>query len=92
MKLFKTKPEATRATARDASGLIGWTVEAGIALLLWAVIFGQVVYPQWVAVSTSGWNTYAVILWGITPFVALAALILRLVDTAKAGWARPFGY
>lgn len=89
---MKPTEKARTKRAFDASGLIGWSVEAGIALLLWSVIFGQVVYPQWIAVTTTGWNAYAIILWGITPFVALAALILRLVDTAKAGWARPFGY
>ena len=81
-----------KTRAYDTSSLIGWAVESGIGLLLWAVIFGEVVYPQWLLVSTAGWNVYAIVLWGIIPFVALAAFILRMIDTAKAGWQRPFGY
>jgi hypothetical protein len=76
--------------AHDAVGMIDWAVESAVALILWAVLFGNVVYPQWLAVSTSGWNLYAVSIWVLIPFFALAALILRLIDTARAGWQRPF--
>ena len=61
-------------------------METAIGSLIFIIIFGQIVMPQWIAISTSGWGTYTGLLWAIVPLVVLASFIIGVVDAAKGGY------
>lgn len=68
---------------------IAWVVESAIGLLIFAVLFGTVAMPQFLSVSTSGWGTYAPLLWTLIPLACIAAYLVRIINSAKAGYIGP---
>lgn len=65
---------------------MAWAIETALGFLIFVVIFGQVAYPLYLGVSTSGWDTYTVLLWGFLGLVAVAAFLIRVIDSAKRGF------
>jgi hypothetical protein len=82
-----TVPEKTTAHT-----MIGWAMESALGFFIWAILFGKVVMPQWLAVSVSGWDTYSALLWGFVPLISIAAYIMYVVDNARAGYRTQSGY
>jgi hypothetical protein len=68
---------------------ISFVIESAIGLLIFAIMFGTIAMPQFLAVSTVGWGTYAPLLWAIIPLCCIAAFIVRMINAAKAGWVGP---
>jgi hypothetical protein len=75
---------------RLTAWFMSWVFEACFGTFMFAILFGNVVWPQWKAISTAGWDAYSLLLWGFMPFVCLAVFIMRLIDSAKQGYVRPF--
>ena len=59
-------------------GLIEDTMEISGALLIVAIIIGGVDLPLFYDVSTTGWGTPNIILWGIITVVAFAVLLMLI--------------
>lgn len=69
--------------------LVDTVIELGIGVLVGAIIIGKVAIPQLIAVSTSGWDSYSVILWGVMPLICVAALGMAVIYHVKYGaWPR----
>ena len=64
-------------------GLIEDTLEVGITVLIIAVIIGNVDLPLFYAVSTTGWGTPNIALWGVITITCIAVLIMEIVDKMK---------
>lgn len=79
----KPKLETVRAY------FIAWAVESAIGLLIFSILFGTVAMPQFLAVSTAGWGTYAPLLWALIPLCCIAAYVVRIIQSAKAGYVGP---
>jgi hypothetical protein len=79
----KPEPETKRAY------FIAWVVETSIGMLLFAIMFGTIAMPQFLAVSTAGWGIYAPLLWVLIPFLCLAAFVVRVINAAKHGYVGP---
>ena len=82
-----TVPEKT-----TAHSMIGWAMESALGFFIWAILFGKVVMPQWLAIATSGWDAYSALLWGFVPLISIAAYIMYVVDQARAGYRTQSGY
>jgi len=65
--------------------LIDTLIELGIGSLVGAIIIGKVAIPQLVAVSTSGWDAYSILLWGIMPMIIVAAMMMAIIYHVKYG-------
>lgn len=72
----------TTAKAR----FMAWAIETALGCSIFVIIFGNVFYPIFLGVSTSGWDTYSVLLWGFLGMVALAAFMIRVLESAKQGY------
>lgn len=68
---------------------IAWVVESAMGILIFAIIFGTIAMPQFLAVSTAGWGPYAPIVWALIPLSILVAFVVRIVNSAKAGYIGP---
>ena len=85
---FKNAPaDRPRAQGVLRANLIGTVMDIAIGTLLAAVIVGRVSLPTLVSVSTSGWDTYTVLLWGIFPLVVVAALLTAVYNRAKYAYS-----
>jgi len=80
-------PETMRETIR--AYFIAWVVESSVGFLIFAILFGTVAMPQFNAVSTAGWGTYAPLLWALLPLMCIAAFLIRVVQSARAGYVGP---
>jgi hypothetical protein len=65
------------------ANLIEDTMEIAGAVLIIAILIGQIDLPLFYAVSTTGWGTPNILMWGIINVVAFAVLILLIVDKMK---------
>ncbi len=63
--------------------LIGTVIDLGIATLLAAVLIGKVTIPTFMAVSTAGFDTYTVLVWGLIPLVLALAFLTAMYNRAK---------
>lgn len=92
--IFSSRIPRPHSTARKMKGatarFLMWVMETVFGFLMFAIMFGNVVMPQWLAISTSGWDSYSILLWGFLPMIALAAFTMRVIDSAKMGYVRPF--
>lgn len=68
-------------------GLIEDTMEIAGCLLIVAIIIGGVDLPLFYGVSTTGWGTQNIILWGIITVVAIAVLLM-LISQKLANYMR----
>ena len=64
-------------------GVVEDTLEIGGTVLIVAVLIGTVDLPLFYAVSTTGWGTPNIALWGIITIVAIAFLIIELLKVIK---------
>ena len=60
-------------------------LELGIGCLLAAIIIGKVAMPQIVAVSTTGWDPYTILVWGVFPLVVVSAMLMAIIYHVKYG-------
>ena len=67
--------------------LIGTVLDLGISTLLGAIVIGKVSLPTFYAVSTSGFDTYTVLVWGIVPLVVVAAWLTAAYNRAKYAYS-----
>jgi ABC-type uncharacterized transport system fused permease/ATPase subunit len=67
--------------------LIGTVLDIAISLLLAAVILGKVSLPAFFAVTTSGWDAYTILVWGIAPLVGVAAWLTAMYNRAKYAYS-----
>ena len=65
--------------------LIDTVIELGIGVLIDAIIVGKVAIPQLVSVSTSGWDAYSVLVWGVMPLIVVAAMAMAIIYHVKYG-------
>jgi hypothetical protein len=65
---------------------MAWAIETVLGATLFVIIFGNVFYPIYLGISTSGWDTYSVFLWGFIGLISLAAFAIRVIDSAKRGY------
>jgi ABC-type transporter Mla maintaining outer membrane lipid asymmetry permease subunit MlaE len=65
------------------ANLIEDTMEIAGAVLIIAVLIGQIDLPLFYAVSTTGWGTPNIVLWGVINVVAFAVLIMLIVQKMK---------
>ena len=65
---------------------LAWAIETVLGIMFFIILFGQVAYPLYEDVSTSGWDEYTVLLWGFIMFICLAAFTIRVIQSAKAGY------
>lgn len=84
--LTKIPAERPRANVLRAS-LIGTIIDIGISTLLAAVLIGRVSLPTLLAVPTTGFDAYTVILWGIFPLVIVAAVLTATYNRAKYAYS-----
>lgn len=68
---------------------IAWVTETAIGTLLFALLFGNIAMPQILAVVTSGWDTYSIIIWGVVPLICIAGFIVRVIRSAQSGFVGP---
>lgn len=68
---------------------IAWVTETAVGTLLFAIMFGQIAMPQLLAVVTSGWDTYSIIIWGVVPMICIAGFIVRVIRSAQSGFVGP---
>ena len=64
-------------------GLIEDTMEIGATLLIIAIIIGGVDLPLFYNVSTTGWGAPVIVMWGVITIVAIAVLIMMIIDKMK---------
>ena len=64
-------------------GLIEDTLEIGGALLIVAILIGGIDLPLFYGVSTTGWGSPNIVMWGIITVVAFAILIMMIMDKMK---------
>jgi len=64
-------------------GLIDDTMDIAGSLLIVAILIGAIDLPIFYNVSTTGWGTSSVILWGIITIVALAVLVMQIAQKLK---------
>jgi hypothetical protein len=55
------------------------TAEIGGALIVIAVLIGQISLPMYYGVSTSGWSTETILVFQAVIIVAIAALVMGIV-------------
>jgi hypothetical protein len=67
--------------------LIPLVIDIGVSTLMGAIIIGKVALPTFYAVSTSGFDAYTILLWGVMPLVAVAAWMTGLYNRAKYAYA-----
>jgi hypothetical protein len=63
--------------------LIDVVFELGLSTLLGAIIIGKVAIPNLLAVSTSGWDAYSVLVWGVGPLVVVSAWMMAIIYHVK---------
>ncbi len=63
--------------------LIPLVLDIGISTLLGAIIIGKVALPTFFSVSTSGFDAYTLLLWGVMPLICVAAWAIGLYNRAK---------
>lgn len=69
------------------ANLIGTVMDIGISTLLGAIIIGKVCLPTFFAVSTSGFDAYTLLVWGIIPLVCVVAWMTALYNRAKYAYS-----
>jgi len=68
---------------------IAWVIETSLGALFFFVLFGTVAAPQFYAISTSGWNTYAILIWVFLPLICIAGFAIRVIRSAQSGFTGP---
>lgn len=74
-KIFEKQPIKAR--------LIPLVIDIGVSTLIGAIMIGKVALPTFYAVSTSGFDAYTLVLWGVMPLIAVAAWMTGLYNRAK---------
>lgn len=67
--------------------LIGTVIELGVSLLLGAIMIGETALPAFYSVSTGSFDTYTVLLWGLTPLITVAAFLTAMYNRAKYAYS-----
>ena len=63
--------------------LIDVIFELGLSTLIGAIIIGKVAIPNLIAVSTTGWDSYSVLVWGVAPLVVVSAWMMAIIYHVK---------
>lgn len=66
--------------ARD---LLGAIMDIALGVLFAAIMLGKVALPTFYAVATSGFDAYTLLLWGLLPLIAVAAVLVACYNRAK---------
>jgi hypothetical protein len=69
--------EPTVIKAHDMAGTV---MDIAIAILFAAVILGYVALPIFFGTNTSGWGATNILVWGVVPTVALAGILITIVQ------------
>jgi hypothetical protein len=92
LKISKDLSESKPMKAR----LIGTIFEISIGILFCGIMLGKVALPAFYAVSTSGFDAYTLLIWGLLPLVATVAVATAVYDRAKFAYqiirGGPTGY
>jgi hypothetical protein len=64
-------------------GLVEDTMEIGGTLLIVAILIGGIDLPLFYNVSTTGWGSANILMWGVITIIAIAVLIMMIVDKMK---------
>ena len=65
---------------------LAWAIETSLGCTVFVLIFGNVFYPIYKGINTSGWDTYSLLLFGFLGMVALAAFLIRVIESAKQNY------
>jgi hypothetical protein len=88
--LYSTDIKAPDLKEGDTrSYFLAWVIETSLGSLFFFVLFGTVAAPQFYAVSTAGWNTYAALIWVMTPLICIAGFAIRVIKSAQSGYLGP---
>lgn len=68
------------------ANFLAWALETALGSTVFIIIFGKVFYPIFMSTSTAGWDEYSLLLWGFLGMTALAAFMIRVIDSAKRGY------
>lgn len=68
-----------------AYSISGMVIEISIAVLILAILVGIVAFPIFFDVSTAGWGANNILIWGVLPTVALAVIIVGIVQHFRSG-------
>ena len=55
-----------------------------IAILVLAILVGTIAFPIFFGTNTTGWGATNILIWGVVPTVALAVVIIGLVNHFKS--------
>ena len=69
--------ERMKVMARSMSGTV---IEIAISILVLAILVGVIAFPIFFGTNTSGWGETNILIWGVVPTVALAVVIVGLVN------------
>jgi hypothetical protein len=69
----------------QARSLSGTVIEIAISILVLAILMGTIAFPIFFGTNTSGWGATNILIWGVVPTVALAAIIVGLVMHFRRG-------
>jgi len=69
---------------------LAWAIETILGIMFFIILYGQIAYPLYLDVSTTGWDEYSLLMWGFMMFIALAAFVIRVIQSAKAGYEPVF--
>jgi fatty-acid desaturase len=84
VKNFPTRIKSLRAR------FLAWALETALGFMMFVVVFGTVAAPLFLGVSTAGWDPYAAMLWGFMMMVCIIAFMIRVINSAKAGYQPVF--
>jgi hypothetical protein len=63
--------------------MLAWAIETLLGVMFFIILFGQIAYPMYLDITTSGWDSYTVLMWGFVMFIVLAAFLIRVIHTAR---------
>jgi hypothetical protein len=81
--MTETKTEKT-VKAHD---LLGAIVDISIGLLFAAIMLGKVALPTFYGVTTGTFDSYTLLIWGLLPLGAVAAVLIATFNRAKYAYA-----
>lgn len=74
--------ERMKMYARSMSGTV---IEIAISILVLAILVGVIAFPIFFGTNTTGWGATNILIWGVVPTVALAVVIVGLVNHFRKG-------
>jgi hypothetical protein len=86
--MFETEYKEARVIAKEimkAHSLSGMAIEIAIVLIVVAVLIGGIAFPIFFGTNTTGWGATNILVWGVIPTVAIAAVIIGLVKHYRGG-------